>query len=61
MKFCYRGVWYDSNPSQIETQEGPTIGKYRGATLRGRSLSEVPTPTTRAKGKYRGVEVDVNF
>ncbi|MGC9502937.1 DUF4278 domain-containing protein [Baaleninema sp.] len=61
MKFCYRGVWYDSSPSPIKTQEGPTIGKYRGATLRGRSISEIPTPTSCVKGKYRGVEVNVSF
>ncbi|MBP0000205.1 MAG: DUF4278 domain-containing protein [Cyanobacteria bacterium SID2] len=31
MKFCYRDIWYDRNPSSIATEEGETIGKYRGA------------------------------
>ncbi len=34
MKLSFRGVTYDSKPSQLEFTEGEVVGKYRGIPWR---------------------------
>lgn len=55
MKFSYRGVNYDRNPSAVETTESSVVGKYRGKTLRWRHARRTSTPQKVQGRVYRGV------
>lgn len=59
MKFNYRGVHYNADPSTLPIVEDEIIGKYRGAD--NHVHHSVPVPENRTRRgytlKYRGVQV----
>ena len=54
MKLSYRGIHFDHNPAVVETQEGKTIGKYRGSELHAHSPKKRLTIVHHKNLKYRG-------
>lgn len=60
MKLTYRGVTYDYQPAQIETQEGTIAGKYRGAGLKFRTNRvKLPALQRALDLIYRGVQYTI--
>lgn len=54
MKLSYRGIHFDHNPAVVETQEGKTIGKYRGSELHAHSPKKRLNIVHHKNLKYRG-------
>ena len=60
MKLTYRGVTYDYQPVEIETQAGAIEGKYRGAGLKIRtSRVKLPVLQRALDLIYRGVHYSI--
>jgi hypothetical protein len=55
MKFAYRGVNYEDQPSTLEVTEGEIGGMYRGQNWRFRYVRHIPEPLPTPNLKYRGV------
>ncbi len=55
MKFAYRGVNYEDQPSTLEVTEGEIGGMYRGQNWRFRYVRHIPEPLPTSNLKYRGV------
>jgi hypothetical protein len=55
MKLTYRGVSYESNPSNLELIEQEIGGKYRGATWKQKYLRHIPVSQPKIDLKYRGI------
>ena len=55
MKFAYRGVNYEDQPSALEVTEGEIGGMYRGQNWRFRYVRHIPEPLPTPNLKYRAV------
>jgi hypothetical protein len=58
MGLTYRGVEYDPKNVSVETTEGKTIGKYRGAEIHQHIAKRLPRHPKAHGLKYRGVPVE---
>ena len=55
MRFIYRGVRYNHEPSAMAVREAGVGGKYRGQLWQRHVLAEQPAPQPIRHLKYRGV------
>jgi hypothetical protein len=60
MKLTYRGIQYEVNTPVVETEEGKTVGKYRGLDWRFHGAKESMHLQPRANLTYRGITYQVH-